>query len=120
MIGDAAGFLDPVYSSGLYLALVSGDLAADSIHKALQSGEVSAAKLGEFVPKLWEGVEVIHRLVRAFYDPEFSFPEFAKKYPEQRTALIDCLIGDVVGRDMSKFLAALAEMTVPPPPLHIS
>ena len=118
MIGDAAGFLDPVYSSGLYLALVSGDLAADSIHNALQSEDYSAASLGAFVPRLWEGVEVIHRLVRAFYDPEFSFPEFAKKFPEQRAALIDCLIGDVVGRDMSKFLAALAEMTPPPPQLH--
>ena len=97
---------------------MSGDLAADSIHKALPSEDYSAASLGAFVPKLWEGVEVIYRLVRALYDPDFSFPEFAKKFPEQRAALIDCLIGDVVGRDKSKFLAALAEMTVPPPPLH--
>jgi flavin-dependent dehydrogenase len=120
MIGDAAGFLDPVYSSGLFLALVSGDLASNCIHEALESNDLRAEKLGGFVPRLWEGVEVIHRLVRAFYDPAFSFPEFAKRFPEQRSALIDCLIGDVVGRDMSGFLASLAQMTPPPIPLHTS
>ena len=120
MIGDAAGFLDPVYSSGLFLALVSGDLAAESVHCALVENDLTASKLGSFVPQLWEGVEVIHRLVRAFYDPAFSFPEFARRFPEQRAALIDCLIGDVVGRDMSSFLGCLASMTPPPRPLHFS
>ncbi len=119
MIGDAAGFLDPVYSSGLFLALVSGDLASGSIHQALIANDLSSAKLGAFVPELWEGVEVIHRLVRAFYDPAFSFPEFARRFPEQRAALIDCLIGDVVGRDMTSFLKTLALMTPPPSPLHV-
>ncbi len=120
MIGDAAGFLDPVYSSGLFLALVSGDVASAYLHQALVDQDFSKEKLGGFVPELWEGVEVIHRLVRAFYDPAFSFPEFAKRFPEQRSALIDCLIGDVVGRDMSSFLSSLEQMTPPPNPLHAS
>ncbi len=118
MIGDAAGFLDPVYSSGLFLALASGELAADCIHEALVVDDVSVARLGAFVQPLWEGVEVIHRLVRAFYDPTFSFGEFVERFPEQRAALIDCLIGDVVNKDMSSFLSALAEMTSVPKPLH--
>ena len=37
MIGDAARFLDPIYSSGLFLALASAELAADCIHRVLQS-----------------------------------------------------------------------------------
>ena len=48
MIGDAAGFLDPVYSSGLFLALVSGDLASNCIHEALESNDLRAEKLGGF------------------------------------------------------------------------
>lgn len=118
MVGDAAGFLDPIYSSGLYLALASGELAADCIHNALVARDVTADRLGRFVRPLWEGVEVIHRLILAFYDPEFSFGKFAAQFPEQRAALIDCLVGDVVGKDMSGFLAALAQMTPPPAPLH--
>jgi len=120
MVGDAAGFLDPIYSSGLYLALASGELAADCIDDALKADDVSAKRLGAFVDPLWRGVEVIHRLIRAFYDPAFSFGEFAKRYPEQKAAIIDCLIGDVVGKDMSSLLEALSEMSSPPPPLHES
>jgi len=82
--------------------------------------DIISVGIGQFVPQLWQGVEVIHRLVRAFYDPDFSFPEFAKRFPAQGAALIDCLIGDVVGRDMTAFLEALASMTPPPEPLHVS
>ncbi|MBC8351688.1 MAG: NAD(P)/FAD-dependent oxidoreductase [Planctomycetes bacterium] len=118
MVGDAAGFLDPIYSSGLFLALASGELAAQCIHDALEADDVSAERLGKFVPLLWEGIEVIHRLIRAFYDPSFSFHKFAQRFPEQRAALIDCLVGDVVGKDMTAFLNSLAEMTPAPQPLH--
>ena len=45
MIGDARAFLDPIYSSGLFLALASGELAADSINAALAENDVSGPKL---------------------------------------------------------------------------
>ena len=46
LTGDAFGFLDPVFSTGVFLALVSGELAADAIHEALEAdGDVSAATL---------------------------------------------------------------------------
>ncbi len=118
MVGDAAGFLDPIYSSGLFLALASGEMAADCLHQGLLANDVSAERLGSFVQPLWEGVEVIHQLVRAFYDPTFSFRRFADRFPDLRPALIDCLIGDVVGKNMSPLLEALAEMTPPSQPLH--
>lgn len=117
MIGDARAFLDPLYSSGMYLALGSAELAAACIDAALKAGDVSAARLGAFEPALWKGVEIIRRLIHAFYDPQFSFPRFAERFPEQRAALIDCLIGDVIGKDMTAFTAALAQMTPPPAPL---
>ena len=43
-------------------------------------------------------------------DPRFSFGEFLERYPAQRKALIDCLVGDVF-KDMSNFSAALETMT---------
>lgn len=116
MIGDARAFLDPIYSSGLYLALGSAELAAECIDEGLKRGDVSAARIGRFEPALWKGVDVVRRLIHAFYDPAFSFPKFAERFPEQRAALIDCLVGDVI-KDLSKFTAALAQMTPPPPPL---
>ncbi len=111
MVGDAAAFLDPIYSSGLFLALASAELAANCIHEGLIANDVSAERLGGFTRPLWDGIEVIRRLIHAFYDPNFSFHKFVERYPEQRSALIDCLVGDVVEKDMSGFLAALAQMT---------
>jgi flavin-dependent dehydrogenase len=115
MIGDARAFLDPIYSSGLYLALGSAELAAQCIHRALEDDDVTAARLGRFEPMLLEGVEVIRGLIHAFYDPNFSFQRFSERFPQQRAALIDCLVGDVL-KDMRSFREALAEMTPPPNP----
>ena len=67
-IGDAAAFLDPIYSSGLFLAMGSAEMAAASIHDALSANDLSGEKLGQFVPPLAAGVEVIRRLIFAFYD----------------------------------------------------
>jgi flavin-dependent dehydrogenase len=119
MIGDARAFLDPIYSSGLFLALGSAELAAGSIESALAANDTSAAKLGTFEPALWAGVETVRRLIHAFYDAQFSFGEFTRQFPEHRRSLIDCLVGDVV-KDMSTFRQALQTMTPPPPPLSES
>lgn len=110
MVGDARAFLDPIYSSGVFLALESAEQAAECVHEALLADDVSAAKLGAFETRLNDGVEVISRLIHAFYDPQFSFGEFLTRYPDQRRALIDCLVGDVF-KDMRSFTSALETMT---------
>ena len=107
MLGDARAFLDPIYSSGVFLALESAEQAALSIHAALEANDVSTARLGAFEPRLNAGVGVISQLIHAFYDPDFSFGDFLRRHPDQRRALIDCLVGDVF-KDMSSFTAALA------------
>ena len=48
LVGDAYGFLDPLYSSGVLLALKSGSLAADAVAEGLCSGDTSAAQLGKW------------------------------------------------------------------------
>src|SRR5207253_1538262 len=48
MIGDAWGFLDPLYSSGVLLALRSGEMAADAIVEGLAAGDTSGAQLGKW------------------------------------------------------------------------
>ena len=114
---DARAFLDPIYSSGLYLALASAEMAADCVSQALDDDDCSAVTLGRFEPPLMAGVDVLRRVIHAFYDPGFSFGEFLRQHPAQREALIDCLVGDVVGKDLSAFNDALAQTTPSPPPL---
>src|SRR4029453_18785275 len=50
LVGDAYAFLDPLYSSGVLLALRSSEMAADAIVEGLKVGDVSAAQLGKWGP----------------------------------------------------------------------
>ena len=72
MIGDAWGFLDPLYSSGVLLALKSGEMAADAIVEGFAKGDTSAAQLGKWGPAFNQGVDRMRRLVCEYYDG-FSF-----------------------------------------------
>ena len=94
LVGDAWGFLDPLYSSGVLIALKSGELAADAIVEGLASGDTSAAQLGKWGPDFNTGVDRMRRLVCEYYDG-FSFGEFVRRYPDLRGAITDLLIGDL-------------------------
>ncbi len=94
LIGDAFGFLDPLYSSGVLLALKSGQLAADAITEGFESNDFSAAKLGAWGPAFNVGVDRMRRLVCEFYDG-FNFGKFIREYPDMRGTVTDLLIGDL-------------------------
>ncbi len=94
LIGDAYGFLDPLYSSGVLLALRSGQVAADAIVQGLADGDTSAAALGKWAPAFNQGMDRMRRLVVEFYEG-FSFGRFVKRYPHFKGHLTDLLIGDL-------------------------
>lgn len=94
LVGDAFGFLDPLYSSGVLLALKSGELAADAIADGLAKGDTSAAQLGNWGDMFNRGVDRMRRLVCEYYDG-FSFGKFVKAYPHLRNRITDLLIGDL-------------------------
>ena len=94
LVGDAWGFLDPLYSSGVLLALKSGELAADAIVDGLKSGDTSGAQLGRWAPAFNVGVDRMRRLVCEYY-AGFSFGKFVHKHPDLRGTLTDLLIGDL-------------------------
>jgi flavin-dependent dehydrogenase len=94
LVGDAFGFLDPLYSSGVLLALKSGSLAADAIVEGLAKNDTSAAQLGNWGPDFIKGMERMRRLVCEFYDG-FSFGRFVQRHPHLKGHLTDLLIGDL-------------------------
>jgi flavin-dependent dehydrogenase len=97
VVGDALGFLDPIYSSGVLIALKSGELAADAIHDALAAGEPTGERLGRYGPEVLSGMEALRKLVYAFYTRDFSFARFLRQYPHRRNEIVDLLTGDVFG-----------------------
>ena len=108
LAGDAFCFLDPVFSSGVMLALKSGVLAGDAIHESIGAGDFSAARFSEYARYLRTGIENMRKLVYAFYDRNFSFRELTSKYPDSAGEVTDCLSGDV-NKDFSKLFAAISE-----------
>lgn len=109
LAGDAFGFLDPLYSSGVLLALKSGSLVADAVDDALKSGDVSAANLSRWEPDFSRGMGRMRRLVCEFYDG-FSFGRFVKKHPHLKGYITDLLIGDLFKDDVDQVWAPMDEM----------
>ncbi len=104
LVGDAYGFIDPVYSTGVLLALRSGELAADCIHEGLLADDVSAEQLGKWVPAFEEAVGRFRRLVRAFYTDQFSFARFLREHPGYQGRLTDLLIGRAFDSDIEQLV----------------
>ena len=119
LVGDAFGFLDPVYSTGLFLALKSGEMAADAIIEAFQKNDFSEAQLGSFGPAFVDGMEAFRKLVYAFYTKEFSFARFLSEYPEHQGGIVDILSGDVFRKDVTHIFPAMAEMCPLPPEISL-
>ena len=116
LVGDAFAFLDPVFSSGVFLALRSGELAADAIDAALTDGDYSAARFVEYGKTVCQGIEAMRRLVYAFYDHAFSFRTFVRTYPNLVGDMTDCLIGNLF-IDFDPLFKAVSDFAKVPQPL---
>jgi len=118
LAGDAFAFLDPVFSSGVMLALKSGTLAGEEVHKAILERDFSAKRFSGYAAFLREGVENMRRLVYAFYNPKFSFRTLTNKYPDAAGSVTDCLSGDV-NKDFSVLWRQIEEFVPLPDPLPV-
>jgi flavin-dependent dehydrogenase len=109
LVGDAFGFLDPLYSSGVLLALKSGQLAADAVCEGLARGDTSAAQLGSWSEEFSKGMDRMRRLVCEFYEG-FSFGRFVKAHPQLKGHLTDLLIGDLFKESVDEVIAPMDAM----------
>lgn len=99
LCGDAFGFLDPMYSTGVLLALRSAEFAADNVAEALRENDLSGERLGRFAPRVSLGMNAFRKLVYSFYNKKFSFGRFLRGFPQHRIAIIRILVGDVFDYD---------------------
>jgi flavin-dependent dehydrogenase len=108
LVGDAFAFLDPVFSSGLFLAMFSGVLAGEAVIEGFKKKDLSAASFEDYSTEFCKGLEAMRSLVYAFYNPEFSFGKFIKKYPHLHSDLTDGLIGNLY-RDFDELFMAMKD-----------
>jgi len=99
-VGDAAGFIDPLFSTGVHLGLCSGLRAADSVHEALGAGDVSCARFEGWERELRVGADVFLGAVQAFYAGEMTPYLFAQEqHPFLTRGITSMLAGDVFDED---------------------
>ena len=116
LVGDALTFLDPVFSTGMYLALVSGEMAADAVIEGLRRNDVSGKQFQAYGEGICRRIEALRRLVYAFYAEGFSFRHLIKKYPDLKGAVTDCLVGNL-DQDFTALHNALSEFLNLPDPV---
>jgi flavin-dependent dehydrogenase len=109
LAGDAFGFLDPLYSSGLLLAMTGGCMVADTVAEGLAKGDTSEAQLRKWEKPFLKGMNRIRRLVCEYYDG-LSFGRFVKKHPHLKGMVTDVLIGDVFKDDVDVLWPLMDEL----------
>ncbi|MDT8304982.1 MAG: NAD(P)/FAD-dependent oxidoreductase [Anaerolineae bacterium] len=98
LIGDAARFVDPIFSSGVSIALYSAKFASETIRNALESGDTSEAALMPYEEKLRSGVSVWYEFIQLYYRLLPLFTYFIQS-PEYRHQVLQLLQGEVFNRD---------------------
>ncbi|MGR9100754.1 MAG: NAD(P)/FAD-dependent oxidoreductase, partial [Gammaproteobacteria bacterium] len=69
--GDAAGFLDPVFSSGFFFAVKSAELTADQIHRGFVEGSEGDPGLHRDNDQLFDtGFRTMYLLIQRFYQSD--------------------------------------------------
>jgi flavin-dependent dehydrogenase len=95
-VGDAAGFIDPLFSSGAHVAMTGGHRAADALHAALDAGTLTAEQFEPWVRTMKRGTHLFIGAVQAFYDGpliQYLFAEQRREYLKR--AITSMLAGDV-------------------------
>jgi Tryptophan halogenase len=70
-VGDAIAFVDPIFSSGVHIALQSGELAARAIDQALADGRFTAARFAPYQRAVERGLKPFFRFIHKYYEPAF-------------------------------------------------
>jgi flavin-dependent dehydrogenase len=97
-VGDAGGFIDPLFSTGAHVAMFGGGLAATAIDDALRRGDTSRAAFEAWSTVVRRGSEMFIGAVQAFYAGELVRYLFAEKpHMFLRRSITSMLAGDVFG-----------------------
>jgi flavin-dependent dehydrogenase len=71
LAGDAAGFIDPIFSSGVFLAVFSGELAADALNEVLDFPRKAKRLFARYEKAVNRAMDIYLRFVDAWYTKEF-------------------------------------------------
>ncbi|MEA2463107.1 MAG: hypothetical protein QOJ98_854 [Acidobacteriota bacterium] len=92
LIGDAAGFLDPIFSTGVFMAMKSADIVSAAAAARLRTGSMAA--LDGYQRDFTRGLDKYLRFIEHFYDREFLEVFFN---PTERFGVLQAIVGVLAG-----------------------
>jgi flavin-dependent dehydrogenase len=97
-VGDAAGFMDPIFSAGVFLAMWSGKLAAEVVQQTLDRGGAGGRRFATYEKRVRKGLRFYWRVVESYYTTPFMelFLQPRDHY-DLPSAVIAVLAGEVEG-----------------------
>ena len=97
-VGDAAGFMDPIFSAGVYLAMYSGKLAAQVVLESLKAGDDGQKRLLRYEKRVYRAMEFYWEMVEGYYTKPFMelFMEPRPKF-NLPSAIVAILAGELDG-----------------------
>jgi flavin-dependent dehydrogenase len=70
-VGDAIAFVDPIFSSGVFISMRTAELAADAILAAFADGRFAARRFAGYERRVWRGVAPFFTFIHKYYEPAF-------------------------------------------------
>lgn len=70
-VGDAAGFMDPIFSAGVFLAMYSGKLAAEAVNQSIDAGDDGRNRLEKYERRVRSAMQFYLEMVESFYTTPF-------------------------------------------------
>ena len=97
-VGDAAGFMDPIFSAGVYLAMFSGKLASQVVIDSLAAGDDGGRRLRKYEKRVFGAMQYYWDMVESFYTTPFVelFMQPRKKF-HLPDAIVAILAGELEG-----------------------
>jgi flavin-dependent dehydrogenase len=93
-VGDTLAFVDPIFSSGVYIAMQTGEMAAAEILAAFAEDRFEARRFNAYVRRVHRGVSPFVRFIRRYYEPAF-LEVFLQ--PRNRLGILDSVLGVLAG-----------------------
>jgi flavin-dependent dehydrogenase len=113
-VGDAAGFIDPLFSTGFHLAVKGADLAAAAVDAALADEGVAPERFARYQRSVRRACETYIGVVQAFYDRRLVELLFeTKKRAILRKMITSVLAGDVFYEEPPRWLSEINRRYAP-------
>ena len=97
LAGDAAGFIDPIFSSGVFLAVFSGELCADVLNEVLDHPRKARRLFAGYERAVNRAMDIYLRFVNAWYTKEFIEVFLAPRNVLGLAPAVNAVLGGNVG-----------------------